>query len=163
MKAGGATIHPESDDVKRSTSLMVKSQQSISQEAETIGAFYAIGSAIYNFWLMIKYLESEVEDMLATQGEWEGVDDEGQGDAFLSKFGSLFDSYSRNAVWFGLLQIFKKLLFSALIALLGNSFVQSTFFTVFHFIEVAFMVVYSPFNDRTKVRAMVFQSYIKVN
>ena len=119
----------------------------------------------------------------------------------------MFDSFSGNAVWFGLLQIFKKvsgydkvmdrvglggrvgsgevawvgvrvglplpnqclplpthfpqLLFSALIALLGNSFVQSTFFTVFHFVEVIFLALYSPFNDRSKVPISL--RFVKLN
>lgn len=76
----------------------------------TVGALAQAGMALYNAWLMIKFIRSEIESLLSEQGEWEGVDDDGQGDAFISKFGSLFDSFSASAVWFGLFQVIVKFL-----------------------------------------------------
>ena len=126
-----------------------KVKKAIARESEAIGTIAAAYSSISQAYTMLRFLYHQAVTNLVEQGGWEGTDEDGKGDAFLMRFGTLFENYCGRSALFGVFKIFQKLLFSILIGTVGDSFVQSTAFSVIHFLEILYLVIERPHIDIT--------------
>ena len=97
-----------------------KVKKAIARESEAIGTIAAAYSSISQAYTMLRFLYHQAVTNLVEQGGWEGTDEDGKGDAFLMRFGTLFENYCGRSALFGVFKIFQKLLFSILIGTVGN-------------------------------------------